>query len=53
MTVRQVIMVVTALAACVALLVVDSGASSDVNSDNELNIAEQNGADVTTLAPMP
>jgi hypothetical protein len=30
MTVRQVIMVVAALAACVALLVVDSGASSDV-----------------------
>ena len=53
MTVRQVIMVVAALAACVALLVVDSGTNSDVNSDNELNIAEQNGADVTTLAPMP
>ena len=52
MTVRQVAMVVTVLAASLALIVVDSGANSgatsDVSIDSAINVTK-----VSALAPMP
>ena len=48
MTVRQVAMVVAALAACVALFVVDNGANSDTNVDGAIDVTE-----VLAMAPMP
>ena len=52
MTVRQVAMVVTVLAACLALIVVDSGANSGVNGDASIDSAI-NATEVSALAPMP
>ena len=52
MTVRQVAMVVTVLAACLALIVVDSGANSGVNGDASIDSAI-NVTEVSALAPMP
>lgn len=52
MTVRQVIMVVAVLAACLALVVVDNGANSDTNSGVGID-SGINSAEVLALAPMP
>ena len=56
MTVRQVAMVVAALAACVALFVVDNGANSDVNSNTNSEVGIDGAIDITevlAMAPMP
>jgi hypothetical protein len=56
MTVRQVAMVVAALAACVALFVVDNGANSDANSNTNSEVGIDGAIDATevlAMAPMP
>ena len=53
MTVRQVAMVVAALAACVALFLVDNGAKSDVNSDTNSKVGIDGAIDVTEVLAMP